>query len=46
MTTLREQYVKLKKECDLKSGSAACTKKKSSLLSQLSFLQEFIQRRR
>lgn len=33
ITTLREQYVKFKKECDLKSGSASCTKKKSSLFS-------------
>ncbi|XP_036144745.1 uncharacterized protein LOC114255304 [Monomorium pharaonis] len=46
MTTLREQYAKLKKEQDLKSGSAASTKKKSSLLSQLSFLNEYIQKRR
>lgn len=27
MTSLREQYVKLKKDLDLKSGSAACSKK-------------------
>ncbi|KAM0729404.1 hypothetical protein ACS0PU_004758 [Formica fusca] len=46
MMTLREQYVKLKKEQDLKSGSAGCNKKKSFLLSQLFFLDEYIQRRR
>lgn len=46
ITTLREQYVKFKKEYDLKSGSASCTKKKSSLLSQFSFINEYIQRRR
>ncbi|XP_070162285.1 uncharacterized protein [Polyergus mexicanus] len=46
ITTLRERYVKLKKEQNLKSGSASCNKKKSSLLSQLSFLDEYIQRRR
>ncbi|XP_071567132.1 uncharacterized protein [Temnothorax nylanderi] len=46
LTNLREQYVRLKKEQNLKSGSIACSKKKSALLSELSFLDGYIQRRR
>ncbi|XP_071641675.1 uncharacterized protein [Temnothorax longispinosus] len=46
LTNLREQYVRLKKEQTLKSGSTACSKKKSALLSELSFLDGYIQRRR
>ncbi|XP_077278706.1 uncharacterized protein LOC143906466 isoform X1 [Temnothorax americanus] len=46
MTSLREKYSKLKKEQDLKSGSAACIARKSTLLSELSFLDVYIQRRR
>nr|XP_012217815.1 PREDICTED: uncharacterized protein LOC105669428 [Linepithema humile] len=46
MTTLREQYSKLRRKNELNSGSATYSKQKSLLLSQLSFLHKYIQRRR
>nr|XP_012217812.1 PREDICTED: uncharacterized protein LOC105669427 [Linepithema humile]XP_012217813.1 PREDICTED: uncharacterized protein LOC105669427 [Linepithema humile]XP_012217814.1 PREDICTED: uncharacterized protein LOC105669427 [Linepithema humile] len=46
ITTLREQYSKLMRKNELISESAGYSKKKSSLLSQLSFLRKHIQRRR